>query len=209
MRRRGADRLLSAIGRACLPSSIGPTGAPGRSGRGLGRHRRRLARADGDVALTHRRRCASGTNPGPTVPLASALRRGRDRSRAPTLSPVEKVDHASHAGAPGGEYILPFIKPLAQIPIVSKFRSTWVISSIRALQTRGLLEQYASRLEPEARDPLLYCLPASWLPTPLVVRHYEACDALQLSTQTLLDIGSDITLRMCTATTLGYTLQWT
>ncbi len=80
--------------------------------------------------------------------------------------------------------------------MVSQFRSTWVTSSIRALQTRGLLDQYSSVLAPEHRDAILYCVPGSWIPASLVVTHYEACEKLELSTTTLLEIGGDVTRRV-------------
>ncbi len=97
--------------------------------------------------------------------------------------------------APGGEYVLALTAPRESIPLVSLFRSTWITSSIQALKKRGVYDQYTSLISAADRDAILYCSPASWLDAALVVRHYEACDRLQLSTETVLDIGADVTRR--------------
>lgn len=94
------------------------------------------------------------------------------------------------------DYVLPPPAERRHIAPVSEFRSTWVTGSIRALETRGLLERYSERLSLSDREALVYCIPGSWLSAPLVVTHYEACDRLALSNATLLEIGSEVTRRI-------------
>lgn len=82
-----------------------------------------------------------------------------------------------------------------EIPLTSSFRSTWVLSSIQALQRRSLLDRYCAALSEAERLALLGCGPATWLDTPLVHRHYVACDGLGLSDDAILDIAGDVTRR--------------
>ncbi len=95
-----------------------------------------------------------------------------------------------------GEYVLPPPSERTRIPHVTELRSTWVTGSIRALQTRGLLDRYTEHLSVKDRTALVYCVPGSWLSAALVMRHYEACDRLALSTATLLEVGSEVTRRI-------------
>ena len=80
--------------------------------------------------------------------------------------------------------------------MATSFRSTWVTSSIAALQRRGFFERYAGLIAEADRLEILGCAPASWLPAALVVRHYEACERLSLPNETLLEIGADVTQRV-------------
>ena len=79
---------------------------------------------------------------------------------------------------------------------MTEFRGTWLTTSVRALGKRGLMDRYTSFLAPADRDLILYCDAVSWIPADLVVRHYEACDRLQLSVGELLAIGSEVTERV-------------
>jgi hypothetical protein len=99
-------------------------------------------------------------------------------------------------GEANEEYVLPLLVPRSSVHEVSVFRSTWVTSSIQALQKRGIYGAYAAQLAPADLQAIAYCAPASWLDAQLVVRHYEACDRLALPTDTLLEIGADVTQRV-------------
>jgi hypothetical protein len=93
------------------------------------------------------------------------------------------------------EEIIPIRVPPSRVPTVSRFRSTWLTSSVLSLQKRGLIERYLTFLPKEDHAAVLYAPPASWIETALVVRHYEACDSLKLPTVTLLEIGRDVVQR--------------
>jgi hypothetical protein len=94
------------------------------------------------------------------------------------------------------EYVLPFPGPKAKIADVSQFRGTWITSSVRALKNRGFFDAYIAHVAEEDRDRILYCTAGSWVPVDLVVRHYAACDALALPTETLLELGMEVTERV-------------
>jgi hypothetical protein len=99
------------------------------------------------------------------------------------VNPVEYV-----VPIPGGDR--------GAVPLMTECRGTWVTSSILALRKRELFVRYTELLAPTDHDPLVYATPSSWMPVDLVMRHYEACDKLDLTVEELLSIGVDVTERV-------------
>ncbi len=95
------------------------------------------------------------------------------------------------------EYVVP---PPAgapkDVPISSQFRSTWVTGSVLALKNRGHFERYLTFLPPADHDPIVFAIPQSWMPASLMVRHYEACEKLELPDEEILTLGADVTKRV-------------
>lgn len=83
------------------------------------------------------------------------------------------------------EVVLPFPAALRDIPCVTEFRSTWIVSSLAGLRANGYLEQYRAALPPHAAE-LLSCVAGSWLPVQLVREHYLTCQTLGLDQDDLL-----------------------
>jgi hypothetical protein len=94
-----------------------------------------------------------------------------------TRSPDEPVE----------ECIVPLPGPRHTIPIVTGFRSTWVISSRESIQDAGLEERYLENLR-QHRDEVLSCSPNAWLPIRVARAHYRACDAIGLTSQDITAI---------------------
>lgn len=80
----------------------------------------------------------------------------------------------------------------ASSPPVTGIRSTLIQSSLNTLRTRGYFERYVSLVEPVHRATLLESLAPEWLPPEVAAAHYAACDALQLSTAELVQIGEAV-----------------
>jgi hypothetical protein len=90
-----------------------------------------------------------------------------------------------------GEVILPF-PAASRAGIASRarhWRSTWVISSLQTLKTRGHYARYVELLPHEHRDAVLLGVAGVWLPMADAVAHYRACDALGLSRSEQVSLG--------------------
>jgi hypothetical protein len=95
-----------------------------------------------------------------------------------------------------GEVFLPFSHERSRIPPATHIRSTLIASSVDALRSRGLLDEYRAHLDREHRDVLPNTVAGSWLPISHGIAHYEGCDRLRLTTGALLEIGENVTDRM-------------
>jgi hypothetical protein len=82
-----------------------------------------------------------------------------------------------------------------QGPVV-QVRSTLIQSSLQSLRARNLGEAYERHLDPRHRDAILSTMVPTWLPLAVAVAHYEACEALALSEQDQLDMGSAVSQRV-------------
>jgi len=89
------------------------------------------------------------------------------------------------------ETIVPLSSPLERLGPVSQFRSTILTTSLKALRDRGYEERYLALLPARYHDEVRACFAGVWLPIELGLAHYDACDALGLSTQEQLAIGKD------------------
>jgi hypothetical protein len=79
-----------------------------------------------------------------------------------------------------------------QIPLVTRFRSTWLTSSLRALKGRGRLDEYFSYLPAEHHEVVKGCVAGVWLPIEVAVAHYDACDRLLLPPSDVVAIGREV-----------------
>jgi hypothetical protein len=77
-----------------------------------------------------------------------------------------------------------------QVPPVTKVRSTALHSTLRALETRGLLTKYAESLPDEVRKTVMAVVPAMWIDVSLAVAHYAAVDALRIPVSEQIAIGT-------------------
>jgi hypothetical protein len=88
-----------------------------------------------------------------------------------------------------------FILPYPPDPVVSKFRATWLASSLKAVRTRGFFDRYLENLPEQYRDIVLHAVAGEWLPVEVAVAHYAALDALALSEVEILAIGAEVNAR--------------
>lgn len=95
-------------------------------------------------------------------------------------------------GASRDEFVLS-LPTRGRIPIASRFRSTWVIGSLRALRARGHLDRWQRLVDPQDQALLLEAVPGTWLEASLIVRHYTACDQLELGDGEIFEIGTEVT----------------
>jgi hypothetical protein len=91
------------------------------------------------------------------------------------------------------EAIVPFDYRREQVPLVTHFRSTWLVSSVTALRARGLLEPYLAALPARFHDDVIAPVAGVWLPVEVAVAHYEACEKLRLALDEQLAIGRSVT----------------
>jgi hypothetical protein len=77
----------------------------------------------------------------------------------------------------------------AALPPVTRVRSTLITSSLRALDERNLLERYFSLLAKEHAGEIRGAIAGVWLPVDVAVAHYQACDALGMTTSEQLEMG--------------------
>jgi len=75
---------------------------------------------------------------------------------------------------------------------VSAVRSTLIQSSLESLRTRGHYDRYLKLVDPRFRERILGTIAPEWLGMDIALAHYEACDALALGAQELLEIGEAV-----------------
>ncbi len=94
----------------------------------------------------------------------------------------------------GEELLIPFPGGATRqtVPIATKFRSTWLSSSLRSLRERGLLDRYLGYLPAQHHEAVMTTVAGVWLPTEVATAHYEACDRLGLSEEAQLAIGAEV-----------------
>jgi hypothetical protein len=92
------------------------------------------------------------------------------------------------------EVIVDYKSP--QGPKVTQVRGSLIASSLSTLRERNLFARYEANLDTAHRDQVLYCLAASWLPMDVVMAHYEACEAMDLSERELDALGNDVSKRI-------------
>ena len=87
------------------------------------------------------------------------------------------------------ETLVPLPAPRAQIPSATRFRSTWIVSSLDSLREAGHFDRYLIKLGFQHRDVLLETVAGAWLPMATARAHYDACDRLELSLDQQLEMG--------------------
>jgi hypothetical protein len=107
-----------------------------------------------------------------------------------------------------GEVILPFPHGLgrAAVHAATQFRATWLAGSLRAIRERGHFQRYLEHLPPSFHEPILQSVAGTWLPTPVALAHYAACDKLKLPVPELVEIGREVT-RQVHGTVLGFIVK--
>src|SRR5258706_15920689 len=71
-------------------------------------------------------------------------------------------------------------------------RSAHVERGLDALRQRGLYDKWAAAAGGETRDAMATTVAGMWIPVELAMRHYRACEALGLSHDEALAIGSSV-----------------
>jgi hypothetical protein len=94
------------------------------------------------------------------------------------------------------EALLPFPCPRDEVPVGTRFRSTWLSASVALVKERGLFAEYLKHLAPEHKDAILHPVVGQWLEAEVAVAHYRACDALGLSEEEQVTMGRDAALRV-------------
>jgi hypothetical protein len=84
----------------------------------------------------------------------------------------------------------------SQLRPVTRVRSTIVTSALSALKERGHYERWLSLVDPKSRELLVTAVAGAWLPLDLLLDHYAACDALGLSHDECVTLGSSVGARM-------------
>jgi hypothetical protein len=90
------------------------------------------------------------------------------------------------------EAIVPWAPSREAVPALSAVRSTIIGSSIVSLRAHGYADRYLAGLPPEHRDIVLYTPAGVWMAVVYARAHYAACDKLELSSQEILAIGSEV-----------------
>jgi hypothetical protein len=79
---------------------------------------------------------------------------------------------------------------------VSHVRSTVITTGLAALRARGLFDDWAASLDAASRDTIATTIAGVWLPIDLVMTHYRACEALQLTHDEAVSIGMSVGVRI-------------
>jgi hypothetical protein len=87
--------------------------------------------------------------------------------------------------------ISPFPVARERVRTASMIRSTWLSSSIHAVQKRGLTDRYLAALPREHHDAVLSSVAGVWLPVAVGVAHYDAMDSLRLNPLEVVAIGKE------------------
>jgi hypothetical protein len=73
---------------------------------------------------------------------------------------------------------------------VTKWRSTWILSSIQTLKELGHYPRYEAMLPVDHRDAILLAAGAQWLPIQIAYAHYATIDALGLARDDAMKMGT-------------------
>ena len=84
------------------------------------------------------------------------------------------------------------VSPPAVLARVTRVRSTLLQSSLNSLRTHAYYDRYLAVVDPSYREVILGSLAPEWLPMEVAEAHYRACDALQLTTEEMHVIPSQI-----------------
>jgi hypothetical protein len=87
------------------------------------------------------------------------------------------------------EILVQFPAPRDLVKPVSLIRGAYLLSSLKGLRARGHYEAYSKSLAPERHDAIGAIQASEWLPIDLGIAHYAACEALDLPTSEVLELG--------------------
>jgi hypothetical protein len=97
---------------------------------------------------------------------------------------LETSDEEVHLAFPTGNKDM--------VPLATRFRSTWLTSSLLAIRDRGRLDDYYAHLPKAHHEVVRNSVAGSWLPVEVAVAHYEACDTLHFTQLELVAIGREV-----------------
>ena len=92
--------------------------------------------------------------------------------------------------------------PVGTAAPMTHVRGTLIVTSLKALDQRGHTSRYLAALSEENRTAIRAIIATTWVPEPLALAHYTACDALGLSSLEAQAIGAEVGARI-RATFLG------
>jgi hypothetical protein len=99
--------------------------------------------------------------------------------------------------APKEEVVVPLRTSNAgSVAPATHVRSTLLLTSVRSLRARNLLEPYLSRLPADMHDIVLHAVAGAWLPIEVGLAHYGAADALGLRASEQFEIGQEVAERV-------------
>ena len=87
------------------------------------------------------------------------------------------------------EVLIALDVPRHQVPLTTKFRSTWLVASQSTLRNCGFFDRYAQLLPEAHREVLLTTVVGTWVPIDAALAHYRACEGLALSSAEQYEIG--------------------
>lgn len=94
------------------------------------------------------------------------------------------------------EVIVPFPVARELVPVGTAFKSTWLSGSLGVVKAHGAFDLYLANLPRRYHDPILRSIAGTWLPAEVAVAHYQAIDALGISTPERIEWGKEITHRL-------------
>lgn len=85
--------------------------------------------------------------------------------------------------------------PSGDYPEVKRVRSTLLTASMQGVRHMGWEDRYFAALPPELHDQVRLLTAGEWMPIALGIAHYTACDAMDLSTDEMKEMGRQVSLR--------------
>jgi hypothetical protein len=104
------------------------------------------------------------------------------------------------------EIVLPFPAPVQALGLTTHVSGTLLASSMQALRAKGWFDRYAALLPTAYRDQVLGSVVGEWLPIDCGRAHYEACEALDLTTEEQTAMGRDVS-RHVNESFLGFVVK--
>jgi hypothetical protein len=86
-----------------------------------------------------------------------------------------------------------FTKRSADVRPPSRYRGSWLRSSMQTLRHRGHFDAYRTHLSESDRFELDALPTAAWIPARILMSHYAACDKLGLKSEELHAMGLETT----------------
>jgi hypothetical protein len=74
-------------------------------------------------------------------------------------------------------------------------RGVFLATSVRALRDHGLFDAYTARVSPQQVEEVRSVAISTWVPMEVALRHYSACDTLDVSDGELVSMGAEVIVR--------------
>jgi len=85
--------------------------------------------------------------------------------------------------------------PPGACPVAKQVRSTLLSASLQGVRSMGWEERYFAALAPELHDEMRMLPAGLWVPIALALAHYAACDAMDLSSDEMAEMGRSVSVR--------------